>query len=106
MPDPFLDDLKERLIEAHGTSFKKSAVIDFLRAENRQLRDLLGMDNETVADFSVMSKLSALRGELKDVNEVNEQLKNVLKETLQVCEHPYYRVMNKELLDKIRKILK
>jgi hypothetical protein len=72
--------LKEKLIEVGRESMSRSAVIDYLRAENRQLKDVLGVDDNT-KDFGAGEKLRLLRVALKQSEEEIERLKEGCRRT-------------------------
>ncbi len=69
--------LREQLLVEQRQSMSKSAVIDYLRAENRQLRELLGVDDNT-KDFSAGEKLRLLRVALAQSQEEIEYLRGEL----------------------------
>lgn len=71
--------LEKELLEVGRQSMGRAAVIDHIRAENRQLRDLLGVD-DSVKDFSAGEQLRLLRVALKQSEEEVERLRTMLDE--------------------------
>lgn len=71
--------LEKELLEVGRQSMGRAAVIDYIRAENKQLRELLGVD-DNVRDFSAGEQLRLLRVALKQSEEEVEQLRSKLDE--------------------------
>ena len=69
---------REKLLQAERQSMARSAVIDYVRAENKQLRDLLGVDDKN-KDFGAGEKLRLLRVALAQSEEEVERLRTKLE---------------------------